>query len=626
MGPRLVRLERAGRLDTIDLDQYASGDIIERSHVSANAWIKGLRHAQVDGQGFRDRFTYRGDSLWWFAELFLHREAVVDTLWRTALALDALIAREQPAALGVAAGDHVLAALLPQAARRHDVRVLETPERADGRAATQAWRSRTLAWSARASRWLPHGSLPQRAPGGAAVFVHSAFWRSIPGASSDAGSDEVRLDWQGEEGYIGPVLTELARSASDPIHLVGVGPTTNFRARRWWHPMAPWRHGTPSGGAIVPVGWFATREALGWREVWRTRHAMAAVLQASEDLRARTRVDGYDVWPIIADELAGIATLQFPWSARAMDEAGAALDALKPDIVVTYAEAGGWGRAIMLESRRRAIASVGLQHGFIYRHWLNYRHEADEMRPSIVNAGDDGFPRPSLTLVHDGYAAEHLRCAGRFPDRTVRVTGSSGLDRLAAALAEVSAADRDEIRRKLGVAADARVAVVISKRAQLAHWLPALVEAAARTEPLRLIVKPHPAETADVYAADLEGSRTASLAPASADLPSLLAIADVLVTVNSTVALDAMVLGIPALAVGLPNNLSPFVDRGAMVGAAHVDDLARLLQRVTRDEDHRQRLIGQARAFAAGYGIEPDGRSAERAAAAIWALRARGTL
>jgi hypothetical protein len=309
-----------------------------------------------------------------------------------------------------------------------------------------------------------------------------------------------------------------------------------------------------------------------------------------------------------------------------MDEAGAALDTLKPDVVVTYAEAGGWGRAIMLESRRRAIASVGLQHGFIYRHWLNYRHEADEMRPSPVNAEDHGFPRPTLTLAHDGYAAEHLRCAGQFPDGTVRVTGSPGLDRLADALARVSPADRDEIRKKLGLPTDARVAVVVSKRSQLAHWLPALVEAAARTETLRLIVKPHPAETADVYAADLEGARSASLAPASADLPSLLAIADLLVTVNSTVALDAMVLGIPALAVGLPNNLSPFVDRGAMVGAAHVDDLAGLLQQVTRDEGHRERLIGQAHAFAADYGIEPDGRSAARAAAAIWGLGAGGTL
>jgi hypothetical protein len=63
-----------------------------------------------------------------------------------------------------------------------------------------------------------------------------------------------------------------------------------------------------------------------------------------------------------------------------------------------------------------------------------------------------------------------------------------------------------------------------------------------------------------------------------------------------------------------------------MAGAAHVDDLAGLLQQVTRDEGHRERLIGQAQAFAADYGIEPDGRSAARAAAAIWALGAGGAL
>ena len=65
-----------------------------------------------------------------------------------------------------------------------------------------------------------------------------------------------------------------------------------------------------------------------------------------------------------------------------MDEAGAALDRLAPDVAVTYAEAGGWGRALMLEARRRGIPSVGLQHGFIYRHWLNYLHDADEMTAS----------------------------------------------------------------------------------------------------------------------------------------------------------------------------------------------------------------------------------------------------
>lgn len=618
MTARLVRIERAGRQDTIDLDRYAAGDLVERSRLSANAWIKGLRHAQVDGQTFRDRFTYRGDSLWWFAELFLHKEAVVDRLWRTALALDALIAREQPAAIGAATGDRVLATLLPQAARRHDVRILDGP--APRRESGQGLRSRALTWSARASRWLPHGALPALDPGGALVFVHSAFWR--PGA---APAHAAGADWEGEEGYIGPVLNELA-AASEPIRLVGVGPRTNFRARRWWHPLVPWRRATPGGGAILPVEQFASsRDLAGSTDVWRNRDAIVASLLASEDLRARSRVDGYDVWAIVAGELIGVATLQFPWSARAMDEAAAALERCAPSLVITYAEAGGWGRAIVLEARRRGIPSVGLQHGFIYRHWLNYRHEPDEMRPSPANAADAGFPRPTVTFVHDGFAAEHLATAGQFPGESVQVTGSPGLDRLAAALAEIGPDARVSIRRRLDLGPGTRLAVLVTKRSQIGRSLGALVTAVERTPGLRLVVKPHPAETAEAYAADLDGHPSSGLAPPSLDLAALLAAADLIVTVNSTVAIDATVLGIPALAVGLPNNLTPLVERGVLAGvqaasAGEADALARELGDVIANADRREALVQSGRAFAARYGIAPDGSSARRTAAAIRTL------
>ena len=45
------------------------------------------------------------------------------------------------------------------------------------------------------------------------------------------------------------------------------------------------------------------------------------------------------------------------------------------------------------------------------------------------------------------------------------------------------------------------------------------------------------------------------------------AVASALVTANSTAAIEAMPLGVPALVVGLPNNLSPFVEAGVMAGA-----------------------------------------------------------
>ena len=124
------------------------------------------------------------------------------------------------------------------------------------------------------------------------------------------------------------------------------------------------------------------------------RRGRARAARAAPIFVRPTIVDGCDLWELLAPELDGIANLQFPWSARAMDEAGAALDRLQPRSIVTYAEAGGWGRALVLEARRRAIPVAALQHGFIYRHWLNYRHEADEMTPSAGNPEDRGFRCP----------------------------------------------------------------------------------------------------------------------------------------------------------------------------------------------------------------------------------------
>ena len=60
-----------------------------------------------------------------------------------------------------------------------------------------------------------------------------------------------------------------------------------------------------------------------------------------------------------------------------------------------------------------------------------------------------------------------------------------------------------------------------------------------------------------MYAALVAGRRHVTVLPASAPLAPLLRASRAVVTVNSTVALDAAVLGVPALVIGLPNNLSP---------------------------------------------------------------------
>ena len=96
-----------------------------------------------------------------------------------------------------------------------------------------------------------------------------------------------------------------------------------------------------------------------------------------------------------------------------------------------------------------------------------------------------------------------------------------------------------------------------------------------------------------------------------------------MVTVNSTVALDAMAFGVPALAVDLPNNLSPFVEAGVMRGATTAEEIGPALRTLLLDEAERSRLAERQRAFVREFGLAPTGSAAARAAEAVLALADR---
>ena len=89
----------------VSLDRYLTPSAGETADREANQWIKSLRRAPVDGVPFRHRFTHRGDSLWSFAELYLHKRGTIAYSLRTASTLETLIDEHRPSALDLVRGD-----------------------------------------------------------------------------------------------------------------------------------------------------------------------------------------------------------------------------------------------------------------------------------------------------------------------------------------------------------------------------------------------------------------------------------------------------------------------------------------------------------------------------------------
>jgi hypothetical protein len=595
MNASLTCVGVSGAADRSELLDWLSPALREQTREDAHAFIKRLRQVSFDGVPMRSRFTYRNDSLWWFTEIYLHKMRRIETAIGTVLALDALCRHQEPARLSVTTTDPTVGAAARAfgASARQPVDVVVS----NSVRSRPRWTSFLIGATAHTSRFRPQRRVAVPSQTRIAAFVHTAFWR--PRSTPDA---------MGDEHYVGPVLHALAaRTADGDIACVGVGPRRTFRARRWWDPL------TPGEPAVLPIEQLAPRRAL--REAlafWRRRDTFAREIVTGEAIRAAGIYRDWDLWMVLRAELEETARVQWPWSVRAMDEAAAALDTLKPGVVVTYAEAGGGGRALILESRRRHIPSVGLQHGFIYRHWLNYRHEPDEM---AARGEDAGFPRPDLTLLFDGYAAAHLQSAGAFPPAALAVTGSARLDELASRVAS-AAGDRDRAREEASVKPDGKLVVLAAKFSEIANHLSALFDAALTLPGVVVLVKPHPADRPEDYARVAGGRQGIGIAALGADLGRLLAAADAVATMNSTVALDAMVLGVPSVVVGLPNNLTPFVDAGVMFGADRTS-LPAVLRTVLYDRQARDGWRRRAEAYAAQHHMRADGHAAARAADAI---------
>ena len=200
------------------------------------------------------------------------------------------------------------------------------------------------------------------------------------------------------------------------------------------------------------------------------------------------------------------------------------------------------------------------------------------------------------------------------------MTGSSRLDTIVAASRAIDATARNELRESVGATPSTRVVLVASKFTQIAPAFASLVNAAAAMPDVLLVVKPHPAEGVDPYLQAAGGARHVRMSPPAVDLGALTTIADAIVTVNSTAAIEAMLLDVPALVVALPNNLTPFVDAGAMAGAATLEAIGPALQGLLYDRERRERLTVARRAFITRYGLVADGGAAGRAADLIVGL------
>jgi hypothetical protein len=581
---------------------------------AAMTWTKEWgRRPLVDGKSFRQLLEWKGVSLWWFAELYLHhstgatrRVRLVETFHR----LLAALSPEEVESVGLAAEEQTL---LARTCNARGV-LFHGPRRSGAAGFGPAslvslgsrWNTVKTLLSAMKAAFGGTPRLP-RSSGRRILFLsHAAFWQR----RRDPTTGETRE----YEHYFDRLIPDVDADPGLEAFVVAVGPRAAFRRRGASDRMSDWARLHGAGGRYVHVNRFtslavfretlrATREA---RRAWRS-------LRRSPGAHEAFSYRGVPFADLSGRDLAATLLLQLPWAVRSYEEMAAALAAVRPAALCLYAESSGWGRAALAASRAAGVASLAIQHGILYPKYYSYRHDPDEA----------DCPLPDRTAVFGEAARRLLVSLGHYRPESLSVTGSPKFDDL---VRSASAVDRGALRASLGALDHDRLVVVASRfrgirqtHQSIGSAFPALARAVEELGNVLCLVKPHPAEPAAPYEAvirELRARRVRVLSPSS-DLMELIQAADALVTVESLSAVEALVLDRPVLVLNMPTNLREMVDQGVALGVGSGEDPAPALRDVLFDAEIRGRLEAARRLYLSDVARGVDGRATERILALV---------
>jgi hypothetical protein len=596
---------RGARLRTVA--QVLGSEAAEEVDTAALRWTKEWgRRPLLDGCSFRDLYDWKGVSLWWFAELFLHHSTEATRFVRVIETVHRLLDAEAPdevEAHGLPEDEALLVArtCLARGVLFHPGAVRRTRHRGVTSVRRRARWNAVKAW-ATASKAAVSGAAP--APGSGApvaLFLsHAAFWRE---RTSDAGGAP-----RAYEHYFDRLIPALGEDGSLRPFVVAVGPRSAFRRRGLGERLAEWLRLHAAGEGYVHVNRYFSR-----RVARETRRGAAFAARIWSELSGQPAVRetfshrGVTFADLSEADLAATLLLQLPWAIRSYEEMAAVLDVVRPSVVCLYAESSGWGRAALAACQAAHVPAVAVQHGIVYANYYSYVHDLDEA----------ACPRPDRTAVFGEEARGLLLEMGHYPAHEVVLTGSPKLDELQESARTWDAA---ATRAELGVAAGEKLVVVASRfrgirrtHQSIGSALPALLRA-LDVLGVHTVIKPHPAEGGEDYQRVVRetGVSRARVLPASADLLRLLHAADALVTVESLAAVEALVLERPVVVLNAPTNLRAMVEAGVALGVPVGADPTDALRQALFDEGTHEALRAARARYRSQIAFGADGAATAR--------------
>jgi hypothetical protein len=352
-----------------------------------------------------------------------------------------------------------------------------------------------------------------------------------------------------------------------------------------------------------------------------------SLLDQSKSFKSSLEYDSVGLWGFMRGRflraLSGLHALHY---ARVIEGARQMVHLEEPDAIVMSYETGAYARATIVAAWERGIPTLGIQHGFITPTSVEYMHAE-----AAHGKNGNGCPVPTKTTVGGQYSAELLTRSGGYLAESLAVTGYPKHDDLFELKRNESKLGKDRLLGELGLSSTSRAIMFASGGFHSQYgWIPEydreilsslLGFCSSRTD-VQLIVRLHPMEDGAMEKRMVEG-REGRTAIVKGERNDLLWASDLLVTANSVVALDALILGKPVFMLNMAEEEIPNIDLGDAVVRYNLQNLGLLLAKAMDDPQTGKALQSKVASEIERHANTLDGQASQRVACIIGKM-ARG--
>lgn len=304
---------------------------------------------------------------------------------------------------------------------------------------------------------------------------------------------------------------------------------------------------------------------------------------------------GLSVWSLLEPRIAYLFQFRFAELIEYAETFSRIVDVEKPDIIVTTGDRSDFVKIILSIGRNMGIPTLIVQHGAVEDHPVYGPIYADKMAVT-------GEAMKNV-LIKRGVDPEQLV-----------ITGQPRYDNLFK-----KSFNKEKLLRELGISADKKIIVLTTQPVsnEENELLLSAVTAAMKELPeAELIIKLHPDEKHKWYQRVINNLNCKAVIVKDTDIFELLNACEVMITLYSTTALEAMILDKPVITINLMNmpERMPYAESGAAIGVYRAEDIAPAVKRAMYDEETKKKLEAGRKKFVYEQAYLVDGKASRRVA------------